>query len=71
VAQKQKKDSVVNAINAALYRFFFKFAPFLAGGQNGKALVFIYLFIYIFFKFGPLLAGGQDRKATRSSQKSY
>jgi len=30
-------ESVVNTINAALYKFFFKFAPFLAGGQDRKA----------------------------------
>ena len=32
------EDDVVNAINAALYRFFFKFAPFLAGGQERNAM---------------------------------
>jgi hypothetical protein len=48
VAQKQKKDSVINAIDAALYRFFLKFAPFLADGQDRKALVFIFIFYYIF-----------------------
>jgi hypothetical protein len=31
-------ESVVDAVNAALYRFFFKFAPFLAGGQDRKAM---------------------------------
>jgi len=40
---------VVNAINAALYRFFFKFAPFLAGGQDRKASVFLFIFICIFY----------------------
>eukprot|EP00277_Geminigera_cryophila_P014871 CAMPEP_0179458778 /NCGR_PEP_ID=MMETSP0799-20121207/42248_1 /TAXON_ID=46947 /ORGANISM="Geminigera cryophila, Strain CCMP2564" /LENGTH=242 /DNA_ID=CAMNT_0021260209 /DNA_START=395 /DNA_END=1126 /DNA_ORIENTATION=+ len=28
------EEDVINAINASLYRFFFKFAPFLAGGQD-------------------------------------
>jgi hypothetical protein len=28
--------------------FFFKFAPFLAGGQDRKALVFIFIFNHIF-----------------------
>jgi hypothetical protein len=31
------EDDVINAINAGLYRFFFKFAPFLAGGQDRRA----------------------------------
>lgn len=29
-------DSIVDSVNAALYRFFFKFAPFLAGAQERR-----------------------------------